>query len=517
MENKKDIQSRARDLIETSPEEAVVLYRKLWDEFAGEFNAWDGLFALKALRKTEKPDINWAFQVAERFQQDEKVSNVLGWLVFDKCVKGMTRERLLNNESHISHFAKVIPQKNLRENSTYPCPVTIAIFKLADAYTENQYNAAKVYEWVDKLNPNYLSKQSKSISTDERGEVELAPDIEKYYAHMTKALIELELYDKCESVCKKALSDLSLFHYDNEIWFKRHIAKCCKNLGRLEESEKYFKELLSTKAGSSKWFIYRDIAELYFGQKNYDKAWKYTVDASFYGNEPHYMIGLYLLQARILFALGRPEEGKVFAQLIASILKNQGWKNKAEYNNIFKYYHIDFESFTSTDNYSEIVKRFLASERYKNKPKILGKTISVHKNGKIGRIKDENGLVYEFHRKDFVEKLHKTLDKLVGATLEFIPMESFDGKLIAEHIKITQFPEIPQDTGLEGKILWGTVKGIKDYGVFVKFRECQDGLLHRNNLPTHLKEVFQNNFEIGREIQVKIVKVSSKGLELAML
>ena len=68
MPNKREIESKARALIDTSPEEAVVLYRRLWDEYNDEFNHWDALFTLKALRKTEEPDINWAFQVAEKFR-----------------------------------------------------------------------------------------------------------------------------------------------------------------------------------------------------------------------------------------------------------------------------------------------------------------------------------------------------------------------------------------------------------------------------------------------------------------
>ena len=66
------------------------------------------------------------------------------------------------------------------------------------------------------------------------------------------------------------------------------------------------------------------------------------------------MIGLYLLQARTLFKLERLNDAKVLAELIAAILKDQGWKDKNEYNRLFKYYKIEREEVDST---KEVIKR----------------------------------------------------------------------------------------------------------------------------------------------------------------
>src|SRR5690606_31556691 len=101
----------------------------------------------------------------------------------------------------------------------------------------------------------------------------------------------------------------------NDLWFNMRIAIAEEKLGNFEKSEMLFKELLSSRAGSDKWFLYRDISEIYFEQKEYEKAWKYAIDAAYYGNEPHFLIGLYLLQTRILYKLDRSEDGKVLAEL----------------------------------------------------------------------------------------------------------------------------------------------------------------------------------------------------------
>lgn len=517
MESKKDIELKAKSLMESSPQETVILYQKLWNEFNNEFNNWDAFFTLKALRLVDNPNIDFAFQIADKYKEDERVRGLLAWLVFDKCVKKLSRTDLLQNESRINQLVNIVPQKNTRENDDYPCPITISVFKLADAFKENMFNARKVNEWIEKLNPDFLSKKPNRIPNPEHGNGEIASDLEKYYSLRTKALIKLELFEECKALCEKALNDLPQFHFNNDSWFKMRIALCLERLGNMEASEDIFKELLSSRTGSDKWFLYRDVAELYFEQKNYDKAWQYAVDSSFYGNEPHFMIKLFLLQARILFKIQRSDEGGILAKLIAAILKEQGWNNKAEYEQLFKFYNLNIDSVENVNSYLKEAKQFWANERYKGKSLLEGIIVFVHKNGKVGKIKDDNEGVHGFHKKDFRNKI-KRLDDLNGATVEFYPMQSYDGKPIAEYIKILKFPEKPDNVELEGKIFLGSIKNIVEFGVFVTLPVVnKDGLLHRSKLPDDMKDVFQNRLSHGEKVKVKVIKVTSKGIELSMI
>ena len=200
-----------------------------------------------------------------------------------------------------------------------------------------------------------------------------------------------------------------------------------------------FKELLSSKAGSGKWFLYRDISQIYFEQDNFEKAWKYAVDATFYGNEPHFLIGLYLLQARILFKLNRASEASILAELIASILKEQQWNDKLEYNKLFSYFKTDRLNVKPVKEIIRTLNTFWQNERYGNKTKKKGIIISIHHNGKGGRIKDSNGIVLGFMKKDLVRKL-KSIDNIKGASVEFYSMKNFEGKDIAESIEVLNFP-----------------------------------------------------------------------------
>jgi len=515
METKRDFEAKAKALIGTNPDEAVKLYLELWETYPDQFNAWDSFYAVKAMRASNSPNLNWATELAEKFKGD-KVGNLYGWLIFDRCVKGKNKTELLANEKFIEGLLNLSPQKSLKEDDAFPCPTTISILKLCDAHAENLFNARKINELLSGLDYNILSDKSKTIETQERGEVERASDLEKYFALKTKALLKLVEYKPCIELCIKGLELLNKYHYNNDLWFKMRIALSEDGLGNHEKSEELFKELLESKAGNDKWFLYRDISEVYFEQGDFLKAWKYAVDAAFYGNEPHFLIGLYLLQARILFKLERPTEGKILAELIAAILKEQKWNDKAEYIKLFTYYKIDR---TTLPTVSEIIKEariFWQNERYGSKPKLKGTIISIHKNGKIGRIKDQNNNLIGFHKKDLVKKM-KSIENLTGATVEFFIMESYDGKNIAENITITEQPATPKPDNLVGKTFEGTVKNVAEFGVFIRMQGAPDGLLHKNSLPNNLKDSFKEVFTQGKKVKVKIEKVTEKGIQLKLV
>lgn len=241
-------------------------------------------------------------------------------------------------------------------------------------------------KFLSALDYDLLSDEPRTFNT-KQGKVEVASPLEDYLALKTYALLELEKYQECKDMCKLAFERIKKFHYDNEIWFKRRIAQSEIGLGNHHEAEKILKELLESKAGSDKWFIYRDIAELYFKLEDFTKALKYSVDAVFYGNEPHFLIDLYYLQALILHKLNRTHESKILVELIAAILKERNWKGKDEYRKLFSYYKIDSASLRSVNEIIKEARKFWEKERYGNKPKLQGTVISIHKNGKVGRIK----------------------------------------------------------------------------------------------------------------------------------
>ena len=513
MSTKKDIEIRAKDLIETDPNEALKLYRHIYDTFPEDFNSWDALFAMKASRKAQNPDLSWAKLLTGKYT-DEKVANLYSWLIYDKCVKGKERNDLLHNEKHILNLLDQSPQKKMREGNSYPCAKTISIFKIADAHSENLFNARKVNNVLSNLDYRLLSDQPQILRTEQRGDIELASDLEKYFAMKTKALMKLGEYKKVIQLCDNALTTINKFHYNNDIWFKMRIAVSEEKLGNFEKSELLLKELISKKEGRDKWFLYRDISEVYYEQKNFSEAWKYAVNAAYFGNEPHFLIGLYLHQAKILYKLGRQNEGKILAELIGAIINEQGWKDKPEYNRLFQYYQIDREKLPKVNEVLKKAQEFWEKERYGNLNRITGIVISIHKKGKIGRLKSIQGTISDFHRNNFRKKV-RNLHDLKGLNAEYYEIEGEDGKVYAEDIIVaTNVSKRKVNETLIGKPLKGKVKKVVNFGIFVQLTDLPDGLLHKNNMPKELEHSFDDEFKEGDKINVIIDKETEKGLQL---
>jgi len=512
MPTKRNIEAKAKSLLNSDPEEALQIYMDIYKVFPEEFNTWDAFHSLKVSRLVQNSDLSWAKELVEKYK-DERVANLYGWLIFDKCVKGKQSKELILNEDFISILPKYSPQKNLRKDSRYPCPTTISIFNLIDAFAESLFNANKVNELLSVLQPDLLSDQSRTLESAQRGDVELASDLEKFYALKTKALLKLGEYEETIAFCKEALQAFDKYHYNNDLWFNMRIAIAEEKLGNFMKSEMLFKKLLSSRTGSDKWFLYRNISEIYFEKQEHKKAWKYAIDAAYYGKEAHFLIGLYLLQARILYKLDRSEEGRVLAELIGAILNEQQWNDKLEYNRLFQYYSINRDSVRDIKEVLVEAKEFWNKERYGSLSRINGKVISVHKNGKIGQLKSTQGKICDFHKKDLRKKT-RNLHQFKGLNAEYFEIESENGKIHAEDILVRQ----PEKTGIPnkliGKSIEGTIKNITDFGIFVQIMGLPDGLLHKNNLSFKLRNTFKDDFKIGDKIMVVIQQETDKGLQL---
>lgn len=518
MSTKLDLFREAQGQVPVNPQNALQLFKRCKQEFPDEINALDALTILTFMRASQVADLNLAHELSEKFE-DFRIRNIYSWLIYDVCIKPKDLKQIQGFEKHIDRASELVHQKNLKEDSTYPCPITIAILKVVDSYSDVSFNAQKVKDWLSKLNVDFLSTKTYNKTTP-KGEIEMAADYEKYHSLMSKALFKLGEFKACLSLCQNALSTITNFHFNNDLWFKMRVALSEEKLGNHEESERILVELLESKEGGDKWFLYRDIAGIYFEQKEYEKAWKYAVDSAFYGNEPHFLINLYLLQARILYKLQRTEKIELLAHLVAAIVKEQGWRIKSEHEKLIQFYRIGMNELKPTLFYFKEAQRFWEQERYKGKELISGKIISVIPNGKAGQIIDEKGVKYRFSKKFVINKV-RDLNDFKGCKVSFYPMKGLGNTSSAEYIKVldkeVKAAPIVASSDLVGKEINGVVGAVVEFGAFIKMTGLRDGLLHVNNMPSGLKSNFKEKLVKGQSIKVKIVKVSEKGIELKVL
>jgi len=500
-----NLSNRAKGLVEQNPQEAYELYVKLFAEFAEECNGWDAFNLIKSARKSQEPDFDLLFEKVDKYKNDEKVTGLFSWFVFDKYIKNKNHTEVIQNENCIQKMLKICSQKDLKINDTYPCPFTIAVFALVDAHANNQFNGRKIKALLSKLDKSKLSEITKIIHTEARGDIELASDKEKYYASLTKAQLKLEEYQECLYHCDEALEVLKRYHYNNDLWFKMRIALSHEGLGDFGQGEKLFKELLNSKAGADKWFLYRDLAELYYEKKEYQRAYQYSIDSALLGNEPHFLINLYLLQARLLFKLGQVDNGKVYAQLIASILKEQEWKTKAEHSKILNYYKVDVASAQAVKTVHNQAKAIWLAEKHKGQTRMQGVIDVIHKNGKSGFIRSNKGEIYFFGKRDLTKNVRR-LEDLFKSAVSFYEGEPGVKNKSANSVEVIPIEKRPPKE-LVGTKHDGVITNIVDFGLFVgKLKDGRHGLVHASKLAPN----FATQFQKGDTIKVEIVRLTKK-------
>ncbi|PXY40578.1 hypothetical protein DMB65_11745 [Flavobacterium cheongpyeongense] len=187
-------------------------------------------------------------------------------------------------------------------------------------------NWTVVNKFCDLVSVDNLDTECKTIEVERKGEkkpMELASDKENWYAFKTKALFETQQYQECYEFSKKALENFEKFHYSNEIWFARRIALSKKHLGNSADA---LNELLQVLRRKKEWFIQNEVAEIYKENGDFDKAFKYAIEAINNFGDLEYKVGLLVLIANIL---GHKEETELSFKhyMLSKLLRQQEeWK-----------------------------------------------------------------------------------------------------------------------------------------------------------------------------------------------
>jgi hypothetical protein len=161
-------------------------------------------------------------------------------------------------------------------------------------------NWTVVNKFCDLVSVEALDTECRTIEVERKGEkkpMELASDKENWYAFKTKSLFETQQYLECFEVSKQALEAFQKFHYSNDVWFARRIALSKKHLGNSDEA---LNELLKILRRKREWFIQSEVAEIYKENGDFDKAFKYAIEAINNFGDLEYKVGLLVLIADIL-------------------------------------------------------------------------------------------------------------------------------------------------------------------------------------------------------------------------
>ncbi|MCB9053311.1 MAG: S1 RNA-binding domain-containing protein [Lewinellaceae bacterium] len=501
--------------------EAFRLYRDIWEALPEDRNEWDAFFAIKALRQWEQSnepmDENlkatlpaWEEEMLEQFPDSEKVKNMYAWLLYDRHVKHFDENNPDASEPGIQKLVEVAGQqdKNLEEKDAYPCPATLGVLKLLKAYKKPNLNLGKTEYWLGKLAPEKLSRKEQQYETQEGKERKGASDFEDYCSLITNFLLARERYEECMHWCYRALNDLPELHYDNQIWFKRRIGLSLLKLGRMEEAEAAFEDILQEKAGQ-KWFIESELSELYLEEKEYEKALAHAVNAALIGRDYDKKARLFFNMSRIFAWLGHKEEGKDHAELIRAVNQKFDYQDRQEYRKMYKYFGLDTAAPVSFRDTLDRCRKHWHTAAFRGREQYQGTIKLIHRNGKSGILTREDGADFFFSIRELAHFNPKRQMEGAKVTFYLKPATDRDGNPDhhAEHIEVTSWPEIVKEAdGLKvGDELTGVVNGVAPFGVFVKVGPAT-GLLHRSKIPhVSREEGLALRFPEGAEIKVRIL------------
>lgn len=372
-----------------------------------------GLYASKNYSQALKVFENIQAIEAETFEKYCKFNYL--WCIFhekiwcDGAFEG-------SKEKETKKYIKYILDNQANKDPVYQ----FTVMRVLKNFKKKQnFEAAKINTWLDKLDPALLS--DKSSSAERNGKMESYPsNKEDWYAYKTKALEKMECYEECMRVSHEALSCLTEFHYGNEIWFKRRIAISKSKLGDLEGALEILKELLRVKQD---WFIYQDISEIYREMGDLKAALSYSVDSMMKAGDDDKKVNVLWDMAGILEQMEQPNDSLAFKDYSVKLRIENGWKLSRE---IDTYYRTRQEHIDGTS--LQAIRRSVIStcERYKwdEKPVELGVIHRILGNGKSGFIKSDSASYYF----KFNEFKGRRSDIKEGLRVQFYAEKSFDVK-----------------------------------------------------------------------------------------
>ncbi len=399
--------------------EALPLYRQLWEEHRESCNEWDGWGYALCLKhmKYYKKALEICKEVSKLKPDFEMIKGVYAWCIYYTEIA----VEKVNDESNFFRAGEAIV-KLTKQDDQYS-PYTLTVFKILEYLNDrDNYSADKVIEWTDKLNFEILDDKPFKFTDSEGKMRELASKKEQYFMLRTKALLEKGLFNECINLCQLAIKSFEKFHYDNDIWFIRRIALSYKSLGQPEIALEKLKSLLKRKR---EWFIYKEIAEIYFELGNIDQALKFALDSALSPGDSDKKLNLYKLLSEILIRTNQKEEAKKHIEFMYQIRKANEWKIDNDLQNLLNKFQIDTRKTLNLRELERELKELWEKLKFNDQIQLTGIIKSILPSGKAGFIETENKKTYYFQLRNF--KAKPELAK-VGQKVTFFLEEGFDKK-----------------------------------------------------------------------------------------
>ncbi|GAB1397904.1 hypothetical protein MASR1M65_26840 [Saprospiraceae bacterium] len=241
------------------------------------------------------------------------------WMILNHQMKNMACDKLIaldvsgakhssrrlntvqDLEKEIRSILTILPKAKVDYTKALYSTLAVSLLK----FKKKQRNKSwySINTLCDELDIKLLDTKPRTIkTTNANTAIELASDLENWFAFKTQALEKLEKYEECYSLSKESLQTITSLHHSNDIWFARRIALSRKHMGDITRAITDYVGLLKKK---NDWFLWKELAELYWLQNNVKLAFECAVKAACLNGKIQYKIGLLLLLGDILYKTGK--------------------------------------------------------------------------------------------------------------------------------------------------------------------------------------------------------------------
>ena len=334
------------------------------------------------------------------------------WTIYRVHIKySKDKEEIIENATFIT---QLVLQRDL--NRFNGCVYTSSVFKLLNCFDKNEEYDALI-NWAEKLDVELLDENSYR----KYGRVNKSKK-EKYYDWLSKSYLKVGDFEKCIEVSKNSLNTFKTFLDDGNIWLKWRIAKSHMNLNQFNQALEYYNDVIEVKHN---WYMYRDIAQIYYWLDKPYIALEYLSKAIFSKSSKSDKASIYYLCYKV-FSLFNPEMALKHAQLYYLLQKELGYAITYD----IKKLNINEENLNKNDLESEILSLW-TQYKFKDQKRHEGIITKFFEDKNYGFIKTANDSIF-FHKSDFISP---TL--YVGQKVSFY-IETTDDSTKAVNIKVIE-------------------------------------------------------------------------------
>lgn len=303
-------------------QEAVSLYKHLWQDDSASFDQWSAWgYAYSLLKlKHYQDSLEMCRILYPRFQGFVMLRSVYAAAIYYTEFKEKQDPDLAQLKKATNAILQLTPADT--PYSLAPKAVLILVKRMM---AQMEIDWQEIENYLLKLNPEFLD-DSVFRYTDTRGrQAEQASDVEKWYAEMIKTKAALNKPEELLQLLEVARTKDIKWHYSNDIWFKRKEAFAYFKLGNRTKADEILRNILLIKKD---WFLLYDLAMVL---EDTEEKFKLMCRAALSTGKPE--MKLKLFESLSELCANRSEEEDIslnHLKLVIALRKENNWKISGE-------------------------------------------------------------------------------------------------------------------------------------------------------------------------------------------